>query len=109
MISKLEIATLRNHASGYTVYTVSPRTHGIEVEYTLDRDGVEIPLLVCGSPVPFVAGRYWGDPASCYPDDGGYCEDVMAFLNRHGCWVPYSLTRDEERSIGRYIIEADQY
>ena len=42
-------------------------------------DGVETTYVVTCSVEPFVPGKTWGDPDDCYPDEGGYVEDIELF------------------------------
>lgn len=63
---------------------------------------VELEIEVSGSAVPFVRGCYSGPPERCYPDEGGYVEDVSATWEG----LPFVLTDKEEESAQEALQEA---
>lgn len=99
-------------AKGVPTYTRKPATFGEVLKTSLIRESdegheYEINVTVCGTVQPFVRGRYHGDPSSCYPDEGGYAEDVTAFFERNGAWVELTLTKDEEETFNAAIMELE--
>lgn len=55
------------------------RTYTAEIEIV--RDGQEVLAEVTGTVEPMVRGRYFGRPENCYPDEGGYAEDIQATVD----------------------------
>lgn len=99
-------------AKGVYTYTRKPETFGTEVELTLTRTSesgfeYEVEVTVCGTALAFVRGRTQGDPGSCYPDEGGYAEDITAFFCRNGAWTELGLTKDEEERANDAIMELE--
>jgi hypothetical protein len=90
-------------------YEVDP-TYGVTTEMTLHRRGAtgvdyELEVTVCGYAQPYVPARTNGDPDDCYPSEGGYAEDITAFVYRHGMMTPIDLTRDEEEAASERITD----
>jgi hypothetical protein len=99
-------------ARGVYTSTRKADTFGTEVELTLSRTSeagfeYEVEVTVCGTALAFVRGRYQGDPSSCYPDEGGYAEDITAFFCRNGAWTELTLTSDEEGRANDAIMELE--
>jgi hypothetical protein len=61
----------------------------------------EVELLVRAKICPFARGRFSGPFEDCYPNEGGYAENLRAFFQRSdGFWVEYtSLDESEETQI----------
>jgi hypothetical protein len=70
-------------------------------EYHLDRDNTEVAVVLAGSGVPYVRGRFSGPSEKCYPSEGGYVEDVTAFNPETG--EPMDLTEDEKELASEYL------
>ena len=97
-------------SKGLNTYTRKAPTFGEEIEMTLSRESdsgheYEIEVTVCGTALPFVHGRTQGDPDSCYPDEGGYAEDITAFFCRRGVWTEIELSDDESSTASERIME----
>jgi flagellar biosynthesis/type III secretory pathway protein FliH len=65
-------------------------------------DWEELEIEVSGGAVPFVRGRTYGPPERCYPDEGGYVEDVEATFKGQ----PFELTEKEEEKAQEALQEA---
>jgi hypothetical protein len=75
-------------------------------------EDLEIEVTVEGSYVPFVPAKTYGPPEDCYPAEGGYCDDVFAYVDlpplpgskkaRRGY---VSLTEDEVEQFSSQLSE----
>lgn len=76
------------------------RGFNVTGEYSFDR-GVEVEVILAGSGVPYVRGRFSGPSEKCYPSEGGYVEDVTAFNPETG--EPMDLTEEEKEQASEYL------
>ena len=65
-----------------------------DTEYPLEREDVEVLVVLVGSSSTYRRGRTFGPPEMCYPSEGGYVEDVTAFNPETG--EAMDLTVDEQ-------------
>lgn len=78
--------------SGYNV---------IDEEYGICRDDKDITVILVGNAIPFKKGRTFGPAENCYPDEGGYCEDITSFNPVSGEEI--ELTEDELDVANEYL------
>lgn len=53
------------------------KCHDFEVDWSIELpDGEEVEVVLRGNYEPFVRGKMYGRPEDCYPDEGGYVEEV---------------------------------
>ena len=61
-------------------------------------------LSVSGWIEPVVPGKTWGNPETCYPDEGGFAE--LEAVTRSGACVLNELTDEQMKDIKEAFYEA---
>ena len=77
-----------------------------EIEFHVERDGVELELTVRGHVSAFVPAKTFGLPENCYPAEGGEVEIDAIFLNGKG-WSG-ELTDKEKEEAEKALFECAQ-
>lgn len=75
--------------------------------YREDSEGneVEIEVEVEGDCVPFKRGRTYGPPEDCYEDEGGFAENVAAFVMDGKVRREVPITKEEADEFNEMLME----
>lgn len=77
-----------------------------------EEEGYDIEVLIGYDIEPYVPGKISGPPEDCYPPEGGYVTDLIAF--KPGTDEVVELTEEERKEVTDWIErnhdhDADQY